>query len=155
MDWKRAAEDAVEDIKEDGVIGGTKDLREEYRIDQKELGKIMFISSLALLVTSAPAALTLQDTYSTVESANNDLNQVQSIISSDGFQRNLQVLNERVSGDLGSTIEQISSGMERTNTSLQRLESTETKLEEQANTYRWMSLISIMGMVAGIVTIYI
>jgi hypothetical protein len=155
MDWKEAAEEAVEDIREDGIIGGTKDLRQEYRLDQRELGKIIFISSLALFVTSAPAALTLQDTYNTVESANDDLNQVQGIITSDGFQRNLEVMNERVSGDLGTTIEQVYRGMQRTNQSLQRLESTERQLQDQSENYKWMSLLSIMGMVAGIVTIYV
>lgn len=155
MDWKEAAEETVRDIKEDGLRGAAHDLNQEYGIDQAEFAKILFITSLALLVTSAPAALTLQETYENVESANNDLNQVQSVMTSEGFQQNLEVLNSRISGDLASTLQQVSRNVDTTNKSLESLESTENKLEQQSNTYKWLSLISIMGMVAGVVTLYI
>jgi len=155
MDWKEAAEETVEDIREDGLRGAAHDLNQEYGIDQAEFGKIVFITSLALFVTSAPAALTLQDTYEDLSSANDDLNQVQSIITAEGFQQNLEVMSSRVQGDLGNAIDQVSTGMERTNQSLEKLESAESQLEQRSETYKWMSLISIMGMVAGVVTLYI
>ena len=155
MDWKEAAEEAVEDIREDGIIGGTEDLRREYSLDQQELGKILVISSLTLFVAAVPSALTLQDTYQTVEVSNNKLNEVQGIITSDRFQRNMDTMQNRFSGNLGATLGQVSDSLQRMNSSVSDLERTEEVLEQRSNTYKWLSLISIMGFVSGVVTIYV
>lgn len=155
MDWKNAAEEAVEDIKEDGLIGGTKDLREEYSLDQQELGKILIISSITLFVASVPAALTLQEAYDSVEKSNNKLNEVQGVVTSDRFQQNLDTMEERVRGSLSTTLKQVSSSMAQMNSSVSELEQTEEKLEKRSNTFKWLSLISILGFVSGIVTIYV
>lgn len=155
MDWKEAAEEAVEDIRKDGIIGGTEDLREEYSLDQQELGKILIISSITLFIAAVPSALTLQETHDELEASNQQLNTVQGVITSDRFQTNLDTIRSRVRGSLSTTLDQVATSMSQMNQSVSNLEAAEEKLETRADTFRWLSLISILGFVSGVVTIYV
>lgn len=147
--------DLKDDLEQDGLRRTAVELHEEYGIDQKELGKIIIIASLALMVASIPSALTLQKAHDQVKAANNDYNQVQGIIQSDRFQSNMKTLQSRVGGNIGRTISQIAEALRDSNENMEKLEGTESNLEERADTYRWLSLISILGLVSGIVTIYV
>ena len=151
---KEEIEDIADELKNQGPLQTMKDLHEEYGIDQRELGKIILISSLAVFVVSAPAAITLQETHDQVSLANTDMDQVQGMINSDSFQQSLSNL-EDVGGSLAQNIQVISEDLRTANSSISELESTEQKLGERAQTYKWISLISLIGIITGVMTIYI
>lgn len=155
MGWKKTAKETLEELKSDGVEETVEDIERTYTLDQQELGKILLIASLSLMVAAIPSAMTLQTAHDNIQGVNNDLDDVQGIVGSERFQSSMQALQNRIGGDLGRTLERVTTGIEATNSSVQRLESTQSELDEKAELYRWLSLISIVGVVVGIVTIYI
>lgn len=155
MDWREAAKETVEELKSEGVEETVEDIEDSYVIDQRELGKIIVIASLSLMVASIPSALTLQSAHDDLGEVNQDLDQVQGIVASDRFQSSMETLQSRIGGSLGRTLDRVMTGVETTNQSVQQLEATQSRLKEKAELYRWLSLISIIGVVSGIVTIYI
>jgi len=142
-------------LKEDGLRETAAELHEEYGIDQQEFGKIMVIASLALFIASVPSALTLQQTHDDIRQVNQNFDPIQGVLDSDRFQRNIDTLDSRVGGQLGNSISQVVDSLDDTRSDMKKLEETETKLQERADTYKWLSLISILGIVSGVVTIYI
>lgn len=155
MAFQEFLKDLKKDLKEDGVKETAVELHDEYGIDQQEFGKIVIIASLALFIASVPSALTLQETHDELKQTNENFDPIQGILDSDRFQENLDTLDSRVEGQLGNSISQIVNTLEDTRSDMERLEETEKQLQDRANTYKWLSLISILGMVSGVVIIYI
>ncbi|WEL19265.1 hypothetical protein [Candidatus Nanohalococcus occultus] len=155
MSWRETAEKTITELRTDGLEETVKDVERSYVIDQTELGKILLIASLSLMVASIPSAMTLQSAQDDINAVNQDLDEVQGVIGSDRFQSSMETLQTRIGGDLGRTLDRVTDGVETTNQSVQQLESTQSKLEENAEIYRWLSLVSIIGVISGIATIYI
>jgi anion-transporting ArsA/GET3 family ATPase len=154
LDKKEEIQEIADELKNQGPKQTLRDLHREYGIDQRELGKIILISSLAIFVVSAPAAITLQETHDQVDSVNTEMDQVQGMITSDSFQQSMTNV-EGVGGSLARNIQVISEDLRAANSSISELETTETTLGQRAQTYKWISLFSLTGIIAGIVTIYI
>jgi len=155
MSWRESAENAVRELREEGIEQTANDIREEYVIDQRELGKMITIASLALMVASIPSAITMQSAKEDIGQVNQDLTQIQSVVSSDDFRNNLETLQNRIGGNVATTLGRVMEGMEQTNQSINNLEATQERLDSRAETFRWLSLISILGVVAGATTMYI
>lgn len=154
MGNKEKVQEIAEEFEREGPKATLKELHREYGLDQQELGKIILISSLAIFVVSVPAAITLQETHDQVSSVNTDMDEVQGMINSNTFQQSLTSV-EAVGGSLARNIQVISEDLRNANASISELESTETTLGQRANTYKWISLVSLIGIISGIVTIYI
>lgn len=155
MSWREAAKETLHELRSEGVEETVEDVEDGYTVDQTELGKILLISSMALMVASIPSAITLQSAHDDVQSVNQEMDQVQGIIASERFSSGMETLQARIGGSLGRTLEQVMTGIETTNQSVSQLESTESDLQQSAEMYRWLSLISILGAISGVVTMYI
>lgn len=154
MGKKEDIQDIAEELEEEGPKETLKQLHREYGLDQQELGKIILISSLAIFVVSAPAALTLQETHDEIQSVNTEMDDVQGMINSNTFQQSLNNV-ENIGGSLARNIQVISQDLRAANSSISELESTENTLGQRAQTYKWISLISLLGIISGLVTIYV
>lgn len=155
MGKKQKIQEIAEEFEQEGPKATLKELHKEYGLDQKELGKIILISSLATFVIAASSALALQDTYKQVEQANQDLDRVEGIITSDNLQNAVEQLQGRLGGRLSSSMNVISSDLDKVNSSISSLESTERDIERKVQTYQWVSLISLIGIISGFVTMYV
>jgi hypothetical protein len=155
MGKKQLIQEIAHDLEEEGPRKTLANLHAEYGLDQRELGKIMLITSLAMFIVAAPSALTLQESHDQIQKVNNDMDEVQGMINSQSFQQSLDALQSRVGGTLGRTLGTISSDLEKANSSMSKLEKTEETLDQRAHTYKWISLISLLGIISGAVTMYI
>lgn len=155
MDWREAAKEAADDIQHDGFKQGFLELERDYQIDEAELGKLLVVSSLALMAVSIPAAISLQNAQASVENASTDLSSAQAIVSSDSFSSSLENLRQAAGGNLASSVDEISNSVAATEDGIESLEEAETELDEQVEIFQWLSLISILGLVSGLAIIFV
>jgi len=127
----------------------------EYGIDQRELGKIMVIASTALLVVSIHAALTFQSASDSLESSNNDLQRAYGVIDSSSFQNMLDSLESIRSTAVRNEVETARQAFEQATGAMEETRETERMLQDRYDTYQWLTLISLMGVVAGVAVIYL
>jgi hypothetical protein len=142
--------------KNEGMKEAIIDLHNEYGLDQQELGKIIFITSFAMLVVAAPSALTLQEASDELKKAETDLTRAEAVIQDRNFQRSLDQVTAVVQGsglsrNLNNMADAVNSSAEAVGT----VGATQDNIEQRAETYKWVSLISLIGIVAGLVTIYV
>lgn len=130
------------------------EIHREYGLDRTEFGKILVIASVSMLVVSIHATLTLQSVTEEVESSNNQLEQTSAIINSNNFQQAVsqleQIRSDRISSQLNTALD----SFERVDSSIEQTKQVEERLNTQVKNYQWMSLIGIIGIVAGIAAIY-
>ncbi len=132
-----------------------EDLHEEYGIDRRELGKILVIASTTLLIVSIHATLTLQSVSEELNQVNRQFDRAEAIIESQGFQTALEDISRIQGSTLANSAQQAVESFEQVSNSTDRIEEAGTEVENQADTYRWLVLVGILGNVAGVVTVYL
>lgn len=131
---------------------------ERYRIDRRELGKVLLVASTALLVVSVHATLSFQDSLKDVKKVDQNLDQAEAIMDSRGFNQSLQAINslETVDQvDIYNQFKQASNAFKQARAAIQSAETARDNLESNYEMYRWLVLISILGQVAGLAVMYI
>ena len=125
---------------------------QKINITQQEIGKMLIVASLTLLIFSSINLITLQDINQDLQGVESNYTQINTIIQSENFLQGIEDLQTEEIGDeaLSATLI-LNSALENTAT----LSETQQDLEETHETYQWMILISILGIIAGITTIYI
>lgn len=126
------------------------ELEYEYTFDRQELGKIVFITSAALLVVSVNTALTLESVSSDLKQTNNDVEQASSVITSDNFQNALDTLQRVQSSRLTQQLEVARNSFQEAQSSFENIETAQNRVDRTYRRYQWMSLISILGLVTGV-----
>lgn len=131
---------------------------EKYRIDKRELGKILLIASAAVFVVSVHSALTLNAAIEEVDKTDSQLSEMEAIIESDSFNQSMNALESTdtfeqvdIYGQFSTAVEAFSSAGQGFNS----LDDVSQGLENSYTTYQWLVLISLLGIVAGAVIIYI
>lgn len=130
------------------------DLEHEYKIDKTELGEVMAVTCLALLMISAHAAISLQDSISELEQTNNDLDELRGIMNSQSFESSMEAL-ETTAVEISQDFERVYQGFSTMESDLERVKTVEENLKQRYEFYRWIILISLIGIVTGISLIYI
>lgn len=138
----------------DRFIEKLESMERDYTVDTTELGEVMAVTSLALLMLSAHAALSLQDSLTQVENTNEELDRVEGIMSSESFQSSMEAV-ETTAIEISQDFEQVYQGFSSLESTVTSLESVESNLRERYNFYRWLILISIIGVITGLSLIYI
>lgn len=132
---------------------------EQYRIDQRELGKVLLVASAAIFVVSVHATFTFNAALQEVEQTNNQLDEMELVMNSQSFNNSMQGIQ-----DLTDTAEQrniygqFSTAVEAFQTAEEGLDSidrVEQGLESSYENYQWLALISLLGIVAGGAIIYL
>lgn len=130
----------------------------KYRIDKRELGKVLLIASAAVFIVSVHSALTLNAAVDEVQKTDNQLSEMEAIIESDSFNQSMQALESTDTYEQVDIYGQFSSALEAFNSAekgFNSLDNVSQGLENSYSTYQWLALISLLGCVAGAVIIYI
>lgn len=130
------------------------EIHREYGLDQRELGKITVIVSTTLLIFAAQTALTFQSASKSAENVNRNLDRVNGIANSDGVESAIGTLKSFQSDPLERQAEVLNEALRSTNSSAETSENLEEEMEENYRLYQWLTLIAILGEVAGITIIY-
>lgn len=130
-------------------------LRQKYSLDKKELGKVLFIASAAFLVISVHAAMEFQSSMEDIEQTNNKLEETSAIINSEGFQDSIEALETVRGTQIAPQFIQASEAFNSAEEAINETQETEERLKSSYNSYRWVVLASILGMVAGASIIYV
>lgn len=136
----------------------TRKVREfEYThfFDKKEFGKMLAITSFALLVVSVHAIYTIDGA---VEQASNSTERMQKtalLVGSDSFQQSMESLSNTGATIDGKQIDEVIVDLQYASESVEGIEQLTSELERARTTYQWTALLGMLGLVAGITAIYI
>lgn len=130
-----------------------EEVHEEYGIDQRELGKILVIASTTLLVVSIPAVLTLQSVEASVEDANDRMDEAENLINSESFRSSLDALTN-IAG-YGKQYEEAKDVFNRAGSALNQSRNAEQQLERTYRSYQWLVVVGIIGVISGVVVVYV
>lgn len=131
---------------------------DKYRIDKRELGKVLLIASAAVFVVSVHSALTLNAAIDEVEKTDSQLSEMEAIIESDSFNQSMQALESTDTYEQVDLYGQFSTALEAFNSAqngFNSIDDVSEGLENSYSIYQWLVLISLLGCVAGAVIIYI
>jgi len=131
---------------------------EKYRVDKRELGKVLLVASAAFFVVSVHSALTLNAAIDEVDNTESQLNEMQAVMESQSFNQSMNALEGTDTDEQVDIYEQFSTAVEAFNSAegaFASMESISEGLENSYSTYQWLVLASILGMVAGAAIIYI
>ena len=120
-------------------------------IDQQELGKILLIASFTLFLVSLHAFYSLSDIEQGLQDVNGEVSQTSAVLNSNTFNSSLQALREVNALNVESKVVRIIEGMNKANQALQSSEQLEKNVEGSKSTYQWLSLISLLGFVSGLI----
>jgi hypothetical protein len=120
-------------------------------IDQEELGKILLIASFTLLLVSLHAFYSLSDIEQGLQDINGEVSQTSAVLNSNSFNSSLQALREVNALNVESKVVRIIEGMNKANEALQSSEQLEKNVEGSKSTYQWLSLISLLGIISGLI----
>jgi len=132
-----------------------RELEYEYTLDQKELGKIMVIASLTLLLASVHTLVQLQPAMEEAETAEERLSQLNSVVNTAQFNDSLQALQDLEGTSMGDRMEYALSTFEGMQVTAQDQKNIYERLDKTHETYQWLVLISLVGLVTGIAVIYV
>ena len=132
-----------------------QELEYEYTLDQKELGKIMIIASLTLLVASVHTLVQLQPAMEEAQTAEERLSQLDAVVNTPQFNDSLQALQDLEGTGIGDRMEYALSTFEGMQITVQDQKNIYEQLEKTHETYQWLVLISLIGLVTGIAIIYV
>ena len=120
-------------------------------IDQEELGKVLLIASFTLFLVSLHAFYSLSDIEQGLQDVNGEVSQTSAVLNSNTFNSSLQALREVNALNVESKVVRIIEGMNKANQALQSSEQLEKNVEGSKSTYQWLSLISLLGFVSGLI----
>jgi hypothetical protein len=131
-------------------VDTTKRLSHEYGLDKQEFSKIVIITCTALLVVSINSVYTMQSVQSDLEQTDKDMQEASAVINSDRFQDAMDTLQRIESTRLTRQIQAAQTSFEQLDSSFDRIQTAQGKVDEAQRTYQWMSLISILGIISGV-----
>lgn len=126
-----------------------QEIASRYSFDRKEFGKIVLIASASMLVVSAHAALVFTEAESEVDNVNQEFTEVEAMMDTEGFNDSLEALNSLQTTSVGTRFAKIATAFNRLGDSFTSLEETDQNLSRNAEMYRWLVLVSILGLATG------
>jgi uncharacterized protein YoxC len=127
-----------------------------YRFDQREFGKVMIIASLALLIVSVHALFTVSTAVEQASNSTERLETTGALLETQAFRDSLETLAATgATSQNGESIDQVIADVQYLTESLNGINELEQELQNAQTTYQWTVLISLLGLVTGITSIYI
>lgn len=121
------------------------------RIDQQELGKILFIASSTLFLVSLHGFYEVSEVDEDLQELEGDISRASVIVGSDSFNRSLQALEQVNALNLERRIEVVTEGIGAARQTIQSSNQVKNKVTRLKSTYQWLTLASLLGAVSGLV----
>lgn len=137
------------------IIRKIKEFEYSHFFDKKEFGKLLSITSFALLIVSVHAIYTIDGAVEQASNSTDRMERTALLVGSDSFQQSMESLSSTGVTIDGQGIDEITTNLEYASESVSGIEQLQSELENARTTYQWTALIGILGLVAGITSIYI
>lgn len=125
-----------------------------HRIDQREVGRILLVASTTLLIFSLHGVVNLSSSAESLDSLESNYSSVSSMVGTEEFNDTVQALEDVQGGEIGQRMQytaDVFRGLQGTSSSIQ---SAAEEVDSLTDMYRWLVLLSVLGIVAGISLIY-
>ena len=123
----------------------------DLKVNQRELGKVLLIASTVLLVVSLHSFYSFSEIETGVTDLNQEADETVALLNSETFNNSLQALRDVNALDINRKVGTIAEGMSNVRSSLQETQGVVQVAENSKETYQWLSLISILGIISGAV----
>ena len=123
----------------------------DLKVNQRELGKVLLIASTVLLVVSLHAFYSFSDIESSVNNLDQEADETIALLNSETFNNSLQALRDVNALDVNRKVGTIVQGMNSVRSTLQESQGVVQSAESSKETYQWLSLFSILGIISGAV----
>ncbi len=123
----------------------------DLKVNQRELGKVLLIASTVLLVVSLHAFYSFSDIESNVNNLDQEADETVALLNSETFNNSLQALRDVNALDVNRKVGTIEQGMKSVRSTLQESQGVVQSAESSKETYQWLSLFSILGIISGAV----
>jgi len=143
------------EIEKEALKQKIETLRANYWIDKTEFGKVLIIASLSLLVVSVHAIYTIDSAVEQASNSTEDLQTTAALVGSDSFQQSMESLAGTGVTISGRSIDEVVADLQYASDSVQDVETLSDELDGAQSTYQWTFLVGMLGLVAGITSIYI
>lgn len=130
------------------------ELSQEYTVDKTELGKIMVIASATLLLFSIHTTLTLQNTKEKATKLDERLDKAYTLINSQRFNNSLNALEDTKGTKIGPMYLGAAKAFRKAQNATKTAEQLQEELKARSQAYQWNILVSLLGIVAGALIIY-
>ena len=127
----------------------------EYSLDRRELGKIVIIVSVTLLVVSIQTVFSLHGSVQDINKADSAFQQTSRIISSDSFEQSLAAIRDIESLNIGQDFAMAATAFQSMQGAEDRLASARTEIKATYRVHQWLVLLGLLGVVSGIIVIYV
>lgn len=122
-----------------------------YTFDRHELGRMLIVAAVTLLVFSVHSVTSLQESYDEMQRFDQQFDQMSLIVNSQAFNQSLTIL-ERVAGrGTAGQFEAAANAFRQVELSAQKLDRIQAQQQGLYETYQWLVLLSVLGIVAGVV----
>lgn len=139
-----------------GKIGDLEErIERKYRWDRREFGKVLLIASATMFIVSFQATLSFQNASQELKEVDKSFQETSVIINDPGFNESVEALESVKGTQLAPRFLQAAEAFRNAQGSLDKLENSQENLESTSNSYSWLVLLSIIGMVTGAVIIYL
>lgn len=126
-----------------------------YMLDQRELGKIMFIVSTTVFMISLTSLYQTSNAIDDVEQVSNNFSELDAVVNSQQFNNSLSAIQSLDGSYEGTEYQYAAQTFRGMQKGIENTQSAEQKLEKLQEIYRWLTLLSILGATAGLTVIFI
>lgn len=138
-----------------GLKQKVQEFEYEYTLDQTELGKILAIVSLTLTLFSVHAILSLQPAIEEAQTAEDRLQQLDQVVTSEQFNQSLNALEDLQTTTVGEDMQYALRTFRGMQVTVEDQQQIYTDLEKVHSQYQWLFLIGLLGIIAGVSLIYV
>jgi hypothetical protein len=125
-----------------------------HRIDQREIGRVLLVASTTLLIFSLHGVVNLSSGAKSLDSLESNYSSVSSMVGTEEFNDTVKALEDVQGGEIGRRMQYAADVFRGLQVTSGQIESAANSVNSLADMYRWLVLLSVLGMVAGISLIY-
>lgn len=148
--WER-----LEKIEPEAVKRKVRELHARYMFDQATFGQVLVLVSITIAVFSTHTITTLQDAEQDLREVDADVDLLTTVIYSAEFNRSLEAIEDVQTLSIGADFRAATETFRDIQTDIGHLDRVADDVEYTYETYQWLLLLAILGIVAGVTIIYI
>lgn len=130
-------------------------LERDYTLDQREVAKILIITSTTVLFLSLFTLIELESASAEIASADGNFSRLSGMVSSENYNQTIEALQDVQQGTISSRMQYAAEFFITAQSSVFSMQEVRNRLDSILGIYRWLILLAILGEVAGVSLLYV
>ncbi len=130
-------------------------LEREYTLDQREVAKILIITSTTILLLSLFSLNHLEAASADIGSSEGNFSSLSGMVSSEDYNQTVDALQDVQQGTISNRMQYAAEFFATAQASVYSMQGVQDRLDSILGIYRWLVLLAILGEVAGVSLLYV